>query len=273
MQSAVVPEDWHAAGLSVVNLALSSGCAWDTNFLLERGGLPDSIDLIVYDVEYWDFNEGFHNESRHQRIRRFGDLGDRFAETKQLLRWELMHQWAFPTYLKRSINQWGTTIVASFAAKLGRPSEYHERSGTDFETQLELAEQFQARNIFPKHLSNLEWSKRTEVTLRELVERCVSQGTKLVLLFPPLRNEYIALFERDSATRRHKQCVDELCDSLQGELVTVIRWNTAVECGETDNRLFSDYGHFSRVGATRFSTRLREELARRDLLTLATEER
>ena len=163
--------------------------------------------------------------------------------------------------------------MASFVRRPHRPSGYHEHARPDFETQLRLAEEFRAETIFPKHLGNPRWSNGTEVALRELVERCVSQGTKLVLLFPPLRNEYIALFERDSVTLRHKHRVDELCDSLQGELVTVIRWDTAFECGETDDRLFSDYGHFSRVGATLFSERLRVELARRDLLTLATEER
>jgi tetratricopeptide (TPR) repeat protein len=258
----------------ILLLEVDGSGTWEEFSICRRyPNLIDSSPLVIIEVEPWMFNNNYFSQGDIPFIQpgfyQWATLQDRFEFPHLKIKALLLADYFWPFSERRSLQGWCSVLDGVMHKMHPKPMnpddipKYHY----DPSAYKMVAEEPKGTAQFQAHaaLNDFEFAPYKAEYLQRLIRLAEKKSKKIVLLQPPLRNEYIdIMFDTPKYLEGHIRVVKFL-HSLESENVSTIIWERPEDCGLTDS-VFIDYGHFNREGAYMFTQRLYNELTSRGLV-------
>ncbi len=257
----------------ILLLEVDGSGTWEEFSICRRfPGLLDSAPLVIIEVEPWMFNNNYFSQGGTLFIQpgfyQWATIQDRLEFPDLKIRALSTVDYIWPISERRSLQGWSSVIDGFIHKRYPEPMnpddipKYHY----DAAAYRKVAEEPKGTAQFQAHaaLNNFEFSSYKAEYLERLVRLAEKKSKKIVLLQPPLQNEYIdIMFDNPKYLEGHIRVIKFL-HSLENKNVSTIIWERPEDCGLND-AVFIDYGHFNREGAYMFTQRLYNELNSRGL--------
>jgi tetratricopeptide (TPR) repeat protein len=260
----------------ILLLEIDGSGTWEEFSVCRRfPGLFDSAPMVIIEVEPWMFNNNYFSQGGTLFIQpgfyQWATVQDRLEFPDLKIRVLSTVDYIWPISERRSLQGWSKVIDGLIHKSYPDPMnpddipKYHY----DPSAYRKVAEEPKGTAQFQAHaaLNDFEFAPYKAEYLARLVRLAEKKSKKIILLQPPLRNEYIdIMFDNPKYLIGHIQVVKFL-HSLENEKVSTIIWERPEDCGLNDT-VFIDYGHFNREGAYIFTQILYKELNNRGLTGL-----
>ena len=238
---------------------------WEELLLCRKNpDLLNSSPLVIIEVDPWMFNKScypigagetaFLTWSTFQERLEFPDLNMRFL---------LLSDYFFPFSQRRTLEEWSTIIYSFIIGKRPEPyqpdsiPEYHYNQSAAY-IKMTTDPVFSVQHQIGL-LNHYEFAEYKAEYLWRLILLVEKKTKKIVLLQPPLRNEYIEVINNIPELFNAEMIYLNYIHSLEKDSVHSIVWERPEDCGLNDSVLI-DYGHFNNDGAYLFTQRLFNEI-------------
>lgn len=251
-----------------INLAVDSGGLWESLFIMRKNpSLLESSPLIVIEIEPWMFNANLIHpiyKKPHPFEPYFytwSTFRERLEHPDTKSKLSLLADYFWPISERRNLEQWFSTVHAITTKKVspGHLTIPHYHYNIDAYKSLANAPIFKAKVIAQYHLNNFSFAKHKAAYLKRLVDLAQNNATRIILLQPPVRQEYMEVIYKNPQYLLEYKKVLSFIKSLGNDTVHSIIWETPQDCG-MDDSVFIDYGHFNIKGAYIFTNVLFRKL-------------
>lgn len=242
--------------VTVVNLAQESMSPWQYDVILREVGMDlQSIKVAIIEMDPWMFNLNGRHPITYapapypEEYERYATLEERLFVPGLLHKVKLLYTF-LPRYSMKDI----VTAIAQRSPARGRPPlfnppRYHV--DPEFASKWRNDFHFYPLNISQMHMNNYEFSPYWQMSLERLLSRLKRAEIPVILVHPPVKNEYYKYVESDKKRytqyRRLLAYMDEL-----GRRYSFLYYRTPEDCG-LDDSVFIDYGHFTKEGGLAFT--------------------
>ncbi len=248
--------------LVFVNLAQPAMEGWEWDVILRNLHRPtDVVTAAVIEIDPWVFNQNNLHPLTHKK-EKYRHEFELWASLRE--RWEIENLWTrlelialmVPRNTLQDLLQKSEKVPPLASLLKLAPPPYHFQ---DSALQTRLADKhFFPENISRMHLHDYQFSELKQKRFERMLDRLSTAGIPFVIVHPPVKTTYYDYVRKDEQRTREFQKHLDFIQQLQREQ-RVVYWQTTADC-DLDDSVFIDYGHYSAVGATRFSDRLFLEL-------------
>lgn len=235
--------------------------------------LFESSPLVIIEIEPWMFNEYYFSTKDNLFLQpgflKWATFQDRLKFPDVKTKFLLLADYFWPFSERRSLDGWVDIIDSSIKGIPSKPYNPEEQPKYHY---LLSAYQKVANNPkgttefqFSSGLHDFKFSAYKAEYLKCLITLVKKKSKKIIILQPPLRNEYFEyLYNNPEYLDTYKEVL-RVVHSLEDKNVHSIIWETTKDCGLNDS-VFIDYGHFNIQGANIFTQRLFIEMKNRGII-------
>lgn len=258
----------------VINVGINAGGPQEALWLFHRNPkLLKQAELVIINVSRWMVNQNrrqTRSPAEMVGIRplfyKLANLNDRLFLDRPRELMEAMLDLLFRHLAeKRSLRDWGRGFLDAFRGTSSlRLSTERVWWNKEFWELHVPDENFQPSKAARAHMMEFFISRRMQNLWKEFLQLCHSENLRIVILHPPNPLAYQSAFVSiPGALEGERQYWDFLHELRQQAVVLAYPTPTSAGLEDSD---FLDYGHLTKLGATKFTRLVVRELATRSLL-------
>jgi hypothetical protein len=257
-------ESLHERDVDVVKGAMTAISALDLYMVMDKYDLFDRVDMIILDLEFFQFNLNCY--STHQEGEIFEFLGN--ANFGSIANQDKVKPWWTESLIghRRPLRDW-VKIFGPYPNQYPRMDEkweVHKKLKSDFTEQCMTSEDTASR-----HAGNFVLAEGEIVAMNKLIQKCKEKKIRLIFNVPPAKSEFVDLVKNkySLAYEAFHDILKQL--SRDGNEVFITETFSSVDPDlerKSDQDLFLDYGHMTEAGAIRYSRFLGETICSNRLL-------
>jgi hypothetical protein len=250
---------------SKITILWSSGAGtWEELlFCRKNSDLLNSSPLVIIEVGPWMFNKNlFPLGAGETAFLTWSTFQERLEFPNLKMRSFLLADYLYPISQRRTLDEWDSLIYALIVGK--RPKIYNPDDVPEWHYKQSAYEKIAADPMFSvrtqiSQLNHYEFAEYKAEYLKRLIKLAEKKSKNIVILQPPLRNEYFEIINSYPELFSAEMSSLSFIHSLENKNVHSILWERPEDCGLNDS-VFVDYGHFNNNGAYLFTQRLFDKL-------------
>ena len=238
-------------------------------FFRKISGQLDPSALVVIEIEPWMLNKNVYPLGAEEiAFLTWSTFKERLEFPDIRKKSFLLVDYFSPISQRRTLGDWSTLIHSLIVGKYPQPynpdeiPEYHYKKSSyeKLATDLKFSVYKQMRLLW-----NFKFAEYKAEYLKRLISLAENKSRNIVILQPPLRNEYIEVIKAFPQLLNAEMEYLSFINSLEGTKVHTIVWERPEECGLND-AVFIDYGHFNLKGSYAFTQVFFNELKSNGLI-------